>query len=427
MRYFYLMLALFMLMGCGDSAPSTPPVQAEPEATGYQFSQSSMSRELHPGVSSADFQQLIDDNNDFALQLYHWQAADENNLFFAPISVSVAMAMTYAGARAQTATEMAAALNFQLPDEQLHAAFNQWLLHVDGVANGEHPMTLMMTQASWLEQTFEVLPEYLDQLAVHYDAGVYQVDFRQQPEQARVTMNRWVEQQTDGKLSELLAAGSVDTDTRLMLLNTMLFQANWALPFEPEKTRQAEFHQLNGHSEQVSMMQQDAVQTSYTEGAGYQAMRLPYANQQFSMLLLLPAEGNFTAFEAELDLTRLQHIRQQLTAHLVDVRMPSFQLEHEVNLTSALQDFGMHEAFQAGMADFSGIDGSQTLLIDSAVHQAVIDVDEYGTEAAAATAVHMGVTNAPPWAELTINRPFIFLIEEHETGSILFMGRVLQP
>ncbi|MCC5825898.1 serpin family protein [Alkalimonas sp.] len=428
MRYLSLVFAALVITGCGDSESVAPPVQQDPAPVGYQYSQSNMPRDVQPQVSSAAFEQLIDNNNDFALRLYQWQAENDENLFFAPMSVSLAMAMSYAGARQQTATEMATALNFQLPDEQLHSAMNKLLLQLhDTAATGDYPITFNLTQASWLEQSYVVLPEYLDLLAVHYDAGVHQIDFKEQPDKARATINNWVAEQTEGKLSELLAEGSVTADTRLMLLNTMFFKANWAQPFKPADTQQVDFFPLNGSTVQVPMMQRDAVRTLYAEGAGYQVIRLAYANQQFAMLVLVPSEGNFIAFEAELNLDRLQQIRQQLSEHLVDLTLPKFQLQHQLNLKSVLQDFGMQEAFQPGSADFSGIDGTQSLFIGSAVHQAVIDVDEYGTEAAAATAVEMGVTSAPPPAALTVNRPFIYLIEEQGTGAILFMGRFLEP
>ncbi|SEA50580.1 serpin family protein [Alkalimonas amylolytica] len=428
MRYLSLVFAALVITGCGDSDSVAPPVQQEPAPVGYQYSQSNLPRDLQPQISAAAFEQFIDNNNDFALKLYQWQAGKNENLFFAPVSVSLAMAMSYAGARQQTATEMATALNFQLPDEQLHSAINKLLLRLHETATtGDYPITFNLTQASWLEQSYVVLPEYLDLLAVHYDAGVHQIDFKEQPDKARSTINNWVAEQTEGKLTELLSDGSVTTDTRLMLLNTMFFKANWAQPFKPADTQQADFFLLDGSAVQVPLMQQNAVRALYAEGAGYQVIRLAYANQQFAMLVLVPAEGNFAAFEAELNLNRLQQIRQQLSEHLVDLKLPKFQWQHELNLKTVLQDFGMHEAFQPGSADFSGIDGTQSLFVGSAVHQAVIDVDEYGTEAAAATAVEMGVTSAPPPAVLTVNRPFIYLIEEQDTGSILFMGRILQP
>ena len=427
MRVFYVVLLLGFVAGCGDSDTTTPPVQQQPDPAGYQYSQSSVARQLVPELTAAEFDQLIQDNTEFALALYQWQAERRDNVFFSPLSISLTMAMSYAGARQQTATEMASALRFRLPDSKLHSGLNKVLLHFDDVSAGEHPMSLQLNQVSWLEQTTTLLPAYLDQLALYYGAGVYQTDFIQQPEQARQAINQWVAEQTQDKINELLPEGSVSPDTRLALLNTIYFQANWAQPFAPESTEAAPFYQLSGSSEQVPMMRQTAIRAGYSEGAGYQAMRLPYANPNFSMLLLLPAEGNFNAFEQQLTTARLDAIRVELSEHLVDLEMPKFELNQQLNLTSALQDFGMQEAFQADVADFSGISDSMSLFIGGVVHQAVIAVDEFGTEAAAATGITFEVTSMPPLAELALNRPFIYLIEEHETGSIVFMGRVLVP
>jgi serpin B len=338
--------------------------------------------------------------------------------------------MTYAGARGETEQQMAQTLHFMLSQELIHQAFNA--LDLDLASRGEEvdeeenePFRLHVANSIWGQRGYEFKPEFLDTLARNYGAGLRIVDYVAAAEEARQAINQWVSDQTEEKIKDLIPPGLLDELTRLVLANAIYFKASWFYPFNEEGTQDGAFHIIDGGEVQVPMMFQEET-FRYSAGEGYQAIELPYVGQELAMIILLPELGEFAGFEKGLSSERLSGILDDMSSQSVVLTMPKFKYESEFRLSEALIKMGMQAPF--AKADFSGMDGTRDLFISEVVHKAFIAVDEKGTEAAAATAVLMRLTAAPSEpVEMTIDHPFIYLIRDSTTGSILFMGRVLNP
>jgi serpin B len=351
-------------------------------------------------------------------------------VFFSPYSISVALAMTYAGALGETKQEMARALRFGLPEPTLHAAFNATDLALEGrsreLVNRESSgdgFQLKITNATFGQKDATFVQAYLDLLAVNYGAGMFRADFAGNPERERKAINDWVLDQTEQRVKELLPPGSIQSDVLLVLVNAIYFKASWLTKFDPAETRAATFHAPSGETS-VQMMHGFA--EDYARLSDYQVLALPYLSPAVRALFILPDDGAFAAVEARLDGALLDEARAALSRHSVDVRLPRFGFEAEIRLKAALEALGMRQAF--GEADLSGISGPPgRLFIDEVYHKAFVAMDEEGTEAAAATAVVTRDVSAPPPAEFTADRPFLFLILDEPTGQILFVGRVNKP
>jgi serpin B len=323
--------------------------------------QSDKERITSPDVNPSEQALLVEGNSAFAFELYQALKGKEGNLFYSPCSISLALAMTYAGARNETAQQMADTLQFLIEQDRLHPAFN-WLdaelaKRGEGAAGKDgEGFRLNIANAIWGQKDYEFLPDFLDVLAENYGAGLRILDFITETEKSRVTINKWVSDQTEGRIKDLIPQGAIDALTRLVLTNAIYFNAAWEYPFDEKITVNGPFYLLDGGQVSVPMMKQTE-SFNYTKGEGYQAVELLY-------------DG----------------------------------------------------------ADFSGMTGNPELFISDVVHKAFVAVDEAGTEAAAATAVIMA-GSAPPElpVEVTIDRPFIFLIRDIDTGAILFVGRVLNP
>ena len=421
MKVLLVVLALVLLL----------PVTACNQQVAGELLMSDKPRDTSPDVSQADLALLTEGNSAFAFNLYQELRKKEGNLFYSPYSISVALAMTYAGARGDTAEEMAATLQFLLEQDRLHPAFN-WL-DAELASRGEgaqgkdgEGFRLNIVNAIWGQKDYGFLSTFLDVLAENYGAGLRILDFVTEPEKSRVTINEWVSDQTEDRIKDLIPQGAIDVLTRLVLTNAIYFNAAWEYPFDEDMTADGPFYLLDGGQVTVPMMQQ--IQSfGYTDGEGYQAVELLYDGDELSMVILLPASGNFEAFEEGLQAQQISDIISDLQLAQVTLTMPKFEFDSEFSLKDTLAEMGMPAAFSEA-ADFSGMTGTRDLCISAVLHKAFVSVDEAGTEAAAATAVIVGETAVPGQSvEVTVNRPFIFLIRDIETGSILFVGRVLNP
>jgi len=383
-------------------------------------------------TSQTDSEVLVDGNNAFTFDLYQTLSQDDGNLFFSPYSISEALAMAYAGARGDTEKDMAEVLNFNLPQERLHPAFNATDLQFkerSQVLGDKEGFQLNVVNAIWGQQGYDFLDEYLDVLEQHYGAGLRLMDFCNETEQSRITINQWVSDQTGGKIEDLVPPGAIDTLTRLVLTNAVYFNANWFHPFDTRKTAAGLFYLLDGSSVTTPMMQRTE-SFCYAEGASYQAVELPYEGGETSMVILLPVAGQFDTFEESLGADLVRGIIGDLEGRRVTLKMPKFEYESSFSLQQALSAMGMEVAFTPLQADFSGMNGGyEPLWISEVIHKAFVSVNESGTEAAAASAITMppSATSPPQPKELTIDRPFIFLIRDIPTGSTIFIGRVLNP
>ncbi len=439
-RALAVMLAgVLLLAGCGAPSGSTggPGSSTAPEGN---VAQAAVARESAPAVADDDLAALAAGNRAFALDMYQAIRQQAGNLFFSPYSISQALAMTYAGAHGATEQEMASTLHFDLPQARLHPAFNaldRALISRSQVraskrdpaqAPGEKPSGLELTTANalWAQQGLPIQEAFLNTLARNYGSGVQLLNF-DESEQARQAINTWVSDQTKQRIEDLLPEGSITPDTALVLTNAIYFKASWAERFSSQRTAGDSFKLLDGSQVTTPMMHNVS---TYGQGAGsgYVAVELPYYGQTTSMVIVMPDAGQFAEFEAGLTAERLDAILAGLQPGRVDLKMPKFEIKGQtISLAEVLRSLGMKAAFDRNLADFSGIVADPRLWIDDVLHQAFVAVDEQGTEAAAATAVIMTLTSLQQADTVIIDRPFLFLIRDRQTGTILFMGRMVDP
>lgn len=405
---------------------ATPAPAATPEQDQAQVAWSKVQRQILPDVSPDDLAELVAGNSAFAFDLYQALRGQEGNLFYSPYSISLALAMTYAGARGETEQQMAETLRFALAQERLHPAFNALDLKLTG--QEDEGFVLNIVNSLWGQVDYTFLSEFLDTLAENYGAGLRLLDFEHESEPSRQTINEWVSQQTEERIKDLIPQGGITPATVLVLVNAIYFNAEWLHPFAESSTYDDTFYTLDGGQVTVPMMAMaEPLTLSHAQGEGYQAVELLYKGQEMSMVVVVPDEGQFEAFEAALDAGRVETILGALEPKQVALRMPKFTYESEFGLAGTLAAMGMPDAFGTG-ANFSGMDGSRNLFISDVFHKAFVAVDEAGTEAAAATAVVVAKMAAPVYdVELTVDRPFVFLIRDLESGAILFVGRVVNP
>jgi serpin B len=422
-RITLIAIALSILVSCACPGGGRPPGLS---------ARSDKARVTSPDVPTTDRAELASSNSAFAFDLYRCLKDEQDgNLFYSPYSISLALAMTYAGARGETEQQMADTLHYTLPQDRLHPAFNWLDLELASRGEGargkdDQGFRLNIVNTTWGQKDYQFLPEYLDTLALNYGAGMRLVDFASDPEGARVAINDWVSDQTEGRIEDLIPPDVIDSLTRLVLTNAIYFNAAWAEPFEESQTADGSFYLLDGSEVTVPMMHHTA-SYGYAEGEGYRAIELPYDGHELSMVILLPAEGEFEAFEDTLDADRADAILSDLTYGEVALTMPKFEVESDFSLVDALAEMGMLIVFSMG-ADFSGMDGTHDLFIGEVLHKSFITVDEAGTEAAAATAVEMQLKAAPMEPiEVAVDHPFVFFIRDVETGTILFVGRIVNP
>ncbi|MDR3752517.1 MAG: serpin family protein [Terracidiphilus sp.] len=383
-------------------------------------------------AASADQDEAVRGSNAFAVDLYGRLSSQPGNLFFSPESISTAFAMTYAGAHGQTATEMARVFHFTLPPERLHPAIGTLLAGM----NAPHPgYALRVADALWAEKDENFLPAYLKLVQTNYGAGFHPVEFKSAPDSVRVTINQWVEKQTNNKIQNLLGPGTVTPLSRLILTNAIYFKAAWADQFSKSATENKDFHLSASKTIQAPTMYNSGGYY-YLKGPSFQALLMPYEKDEISMLILLPnSVDGLPALERSLSASNLDKWTAALSyEHEVIVHLPRFKITQQFELSSTLKDLGMKTAFDGNSADFSGMTGDKSLVISAAIHKAYIDLDENGTEAAAATAVIMEMATAmqsrtppPPPIIFTADHPFLFLIRDNASGAILFMGRITDP
>jgi serpin B len=384
---------------------------------------------LTSDAADAEMSELVAGNSAFTFDLYQRMREEQDgNLFYSPYSISLALAMTYAGARGETEQQMAATMHYTLPQERLHPAFNalDTTLASYGDDEDEDAFQLNVANAIWGQEGYEFLPTFLDTLAENYGAGLRTVDFVNETEAARQTINDWVSDQTEEKIQDLIPKGMLNSMARLVLTNAIYFNGKWVLPFEKSNTHDEPFTLLDGSTVSVPMMSQ-VESFKYAEGNGYQAVELPYRDSNVSMLFILPEAGRFEEMEGAFSAEFVTAITESLTSQQVRLFAPKFTFESEFNLSETLIQMGMPAAF--GNADFSGMTGNRDLFISDVLHKAFVAVDEEGTEAAAATAVTM-VETARMIEDailMKLDRPFLFMIRDNDTGTILFIGRVLNP
>jgi len=394
---------------------------------------------------------LVRENNKFALDLYAKLRAKDGNLFLSPYSISTALAMTYTGARGNTAAQMMQVLHFPTAPgreldsdnqgqpfyriepasmnlERLAAAFGrlQKYLKADPKNKGYE---LTVANALWSQEGYDFLDPFLQIVQTKYAGRLTEVDFAGAAEKARRTINTWVEKKTRNKIKELIKPGVLNNLTQLVLTNAIYFKGNWQTQFKKAMTRPAPFTLTDGAKVNVPMMNQTE-RYGHFDAETFQALELPYLNNELSMVIFLPKKTDgLSDFERTITAKELSDCLAGLRKRKVIVSVPKFKMTSQFSLASVLKSMGMTDAFVPNKADFSGINGRKDLFISAVVHKAFVEVNEEGTEAAAATGVAIGLTSVGPVRPpvFRADHPFLFLIRDNRTGSILFLGRVMNP
>ncbi|MBN2188359.1 MAG: serpin family protein [Chitinispirillaceae bacterium] len=376
-----------------------------------------------------DVAAVVEGNNAFGWSLFGMLNTSGDNLFFSPYSISLALAMAWAGARGETGTEMEQALRYAFDDSRQSSAMNtidrQLESRGEGAAGREgEGFALQLANALWGEKTYTFLQSYLDPLAQYFGAGMRLCDFLNDAEGARLGINGWVEEQTRGKIKDLIPAGVLNALTRLVITNTVYFDAAWADTFDANDTREAVFHRSASDSLLTLFMSRTAAY-NYSEDQEFKALELPYDGDEVSMVVVMPRStgGPLPSF------AEMKALVAGLAQKRVEVSLPKFSFTWGTkSVKNQLNDLGMRLAFTDN-ADFSGIGGVRELFISDVLHQAFVAVDEKGTTAAAATAVIIGNTCIPPQPEayFVADHPFVFFIRDIPTGQILFIGYVAAP
>ena len=387
----------------------------------------------HAEAPAADVKAVGQSANQFAFDFYQKIDAAPGNIIFSPYSIDTALGMLDVGARGGTHTEIAAATHQpQLDPAAFQTAIGQLIRQFQDPKSTDDalkPYELHVADALWGQKGVVWLPNYLDAMKTDFRAGLQSLDFANEPV-ARKTINDWVSSQTADKIKDLIPAGAISDDTRMVLTNAVYFKADWQHKFKSEDTHDGDFH-ADGKTDvvQAKLMNLNA-RFDYMETPAFQAVRMPYVGDDVSMIVLLPkANDGLPAVEKTLDAKLLDRVTGDFKPQQVNVTLPKFKANQTLPLNSTLADLGIHKAF-THEADFSGMTGSPDLYLSSAIHKAFIAVDEDGTEAAAATGMMMNTMAfivPPPAINFTADHPFILLLTDTKTGVVLFIGRIENP
>jgi|WetSurMetagenome_2_1015567.scaffolds.fasta_scaffold76810_1 serpin B len=395
------------------------------------FSVAFMAASLFLSIAVAvaqDASSVVNGNNKFAFDLYAKYKAKDGNIFFSPYSISSALAMTYEGAKGKTADEMQAVLHFPKDDALRRDAF---LAANNQINKKDKKYQLNTANALWAQKDYKFKADYFALVEKYYSGKASNLDFIKDTENSRITINNWVEAQTNNKIKDLIPRGSVDRMTRLVLTNAIYFKGLWLEQFKKSNTQERDFKADQNKTVKAQMMIStgEKAKYSYAETEKVQVLELPYQGNELSMLILLPKGNDIQTAEEFLTPEKLAGIKSSLRSQRVDVFIPKFKFETKYFMASDLRGMGMPTAFAGGAADFSGMTGNRDLYIAEVIHQAFVEVNEEGTEAAAATGVVMRATAMMPERPKIFNadHPFVFFIQERSTGNILFLGKMKDP
>lgn len=353
------------------------------------------------------------------------------NVFYSPFSISSALAMVMLGSRGNTSTQMSECLKTQDVQDDVHVSFAQLLTELN---KADAPYALSVANRLYGEQSYQFVEDFLGLTKKHYSAELESVDFATSSEAARLNINEWVLQQTQGKIKDLLAEGVVDELTRLVLVNAIYFKGNWNKQFQETETRDAQFNLNKNDTKSVKMMyQKSKFPVTYIPEVNCQILEMPYKGKELSMLIFLPnqIEDSTTGLEKLESQLTYENFVEWTRPDMMDeteirVGLPRFKMEESYDLKNVLVSMGMVDAFDMSMSDFSGMSPANDLVLSKVVHKAFVEVNEEGTEAAAATAAIMMLRSALPMAFIA-NHPFLFFIRHNSSMSILFAGRYCSP
>lgn len=405
-----------------DRTPGSDRGGRQPDALGVE----GMTEQAD--AQDADLKALADGNNRFAIDLYKKLAEKERgNIVISPFSVRTALAMTCAGARGETAAEIARVLHLDvLPPDRLHAAVGSLVSHISQQRPNK-PFELSVANGLWAQERQSLSENFTKIAQIHYQSFIHQVDFRD-PAYARQRINSWVDQKTSGKINDLLSQSDIRATTRLVITNAIYFKSQWELPFPKAATREDVFYEKTDITCTASMMLLENVRLRNTASASWDVVELPYQDRQFAMLLLLPTKRHGLAdMESKLTASEFRDLVRGLqTGYQKEVAVPKFIVRGRTPLREHMEGMGMKLAFSPG-ANFSGLIPSGGQGISEMIHEGVADVDEQGTVAAAATAVLTQVNNIRGARRYRFDQPFMFIIIDNISNSIMFIGRIARP
>lgn len=412
-----MVLSMITLTGC-----TSQPVAPEPPA---HLDDTNTTPEILGSVAHG--------NNRFAFDLYSKYRSKDGNVFFSPYSISSALAMTYEGAKGQTASQMQQVLHLPSDKDVLRSGFA-------GINNELNTVNktyaLSVANALWAQENYPFRQDYFDTIDTYYGGKVTNLNFVTETEKSRIIINDWVESKTNDKIKDLIPKGILTPETRLVLTNALYFKANWTHKFDPKDTDDRMFNLSSGEEVKTEMMYQTHY-FNYTENDKAQMLEMDYVGDDLSMLIILPKDNDLSAFDKDFTLDGLNTLKDSMTTEKVRVTMPKFKFETKYFMAEDLKQMGMPTAFDSDLADFTGMwdrQADENLYISQVIHQTFIEVAENGTEAAAATAVIMARTtsagpdpNYVPPKIFIADHPFIFIIQQKDSGNILFMGRLEDP
>lgn len=433
------LLLVVTLGACVGATPTLPPVGTSrpvstdtAAATPVWQTPSAQASGSFPTATSDELNTLVSSSNRFAFALNTEISSGADNLCFSPYGIAQMLAMIYAGAQGETATQIAKAAGFTLPPDRLAATFTTLRLELSAPAGssmtpGANTPAVDLGSALWAQGDFRFNPGFLDTLTKGLGAELQPVDFAKDPEQVRKTINAWAMGGSDGSVQEMLEQGSVDAPTRMVLTTLASLDAPWQVPFEAGETGPGDFRLLDGSQIKVAMMHSE-LKLPVAQGEHFQAFDLQYGGGSLSMLVIVPEEGHFAEVGNRLSPQLLADTLDGLKTESVDLTFPKFAFNDVISLATALQSLGMNDAFHAIQADFSGMDGKRDLYISAMVHKASIRVDEQGSGVHAVTAVSLERSlRSPASLQLSVDRPFFFFVRDNRSGTLLFMGRLTQP
>ncbi len=374
-------------------------------------------------LSKEEVLSVKDATNQFAIDIYK-KLREEENIFFSPYSIFTAFSMAYEGAKGETAVQIREAFNFS-EDDRLRRMGSRQIHQMLSKENDNYE--LGVGNAMWMQKNYDLLESFTDVVENYYLSEAHLLNFIDNPEGSRETINDWVAGKTNDLIEELLPERSISVDTRVVLTNAIYFKGDWKDEFDEDLTRNEDFYVTPKETVEVPMMRRTEETYEYYKNDDVQVLRLPYKGDELSMVVVLPKDKNISALEDSLTLEKRNYWRENLFSTDVDVYLPKFELDTDYNLIDYLRQMGVNDAFIEGLADFSGIEPERELFISGAIHDAFIKVDEKGTEAAAATGVVFDRESASMSEIFRADHPFLFFIEEDETGYILFMGKVGRP
>lgn len=434
-----------VLAGCSTTQPADPATTATRATNSPSPGPSPTASVGTPEDVSSPVRRLAFGNAVFGVDLLQSASEDTGNQLFSPYSIAIALGMTYAGARGETRTQMESTLHYPFGGTELHRTIETIRERLDTGDAGEStpspsptpgddqhdvPLQLFDANALWGQEEFPWREAYLSLVELYYSGGLHQLNFAEDPDAARRKVNQWVSTMTRENITDLLPPGSISSATRLVVTNAVYFQAIWDHPFMPSNTESRPFTAIDGSQTDIPMMTNDSREFPYAEVGGHQLIELPYRDDDYGLVIVLPPAGEYESFESSFTASKLWNWLDELEARAGAITMPKFQFDSQFQLSEALAELGMPAAFDPSSADLSGMaeEGEgDALYIDEVHHETFISVDEKGTEAAAATGIVIPVSKAvgeEPF-EMTVDRPFLFLIRERRTGAVLFLGRMV--